>query len=236
MTLPELFYKLKKDPLKNIALLGFFENYPLKNYVTKGDTYILYGESDHLWAYISGAECDELRSLLKKAGQVTKYFASVEGWMKDIIEEIWEIEWEMNTMRYVFPQSAQIRQPLREIWKAKLSMAEYLYENSDYRFFTSIEYIRDRITNGISAVIIEDGDPVAWGLSHDDNSLGFLHVIPECRNKGYATDISSALIALRRQETKPVFVNVELSNVESATLVHKLGFLPDRKVSWVKVM
>ncbi|MBC2578886.1 GNAT family N-acetyltransferase [Clostridium sp. DJ247] len=68
-----------------------------------------------------------------------------------------------------------------------------------------------------------------------DKSLGFLHVLSNFRRKGYGKDIITSLIYQKRKENKPVFLNVEPNNINSINLVIKMGFVIDRKISWIKL-
>jgi len=89
--------------------------------------------------------------------------------------------------------------------------------------------------NDISAGILIDKQLVAWGMTHDDGSLGFLHVLKEYRSRGYGKSILLDLIHQRRKEGKPVFGNVEPENIKSIKLASKLGFTFDQQSSWIKL-
>jgi ribosomal protein S18 acetylase RimI-like enzyme len=226
---------LSKDLVRNISLLGFFENYPLEEVFRVGNTFLLLGESDHLWGYISSQSYSELTELFKNNQIGTSYFASVEDWMKPIISEEAEVEWELTTLRYVLPENLNIVPPTKNIIALDSSFVDHIFRNSDYQAFTSKEYIKEQMRKGVSAGILEDNVLVAWGLTHDDGALGFLHVLPEFRGKGYGKAITSSLIHQKRKLNKPVFLNVEPSNMNSKNLVTKMGFVYDREISWVKL-
>ena len=225
---------LKRDLPRNISILGFFENYPMKSIYVEGDTMILLGESDHLWAHISSTNENELARALKN-DLGTKYFANIENWMKPILCEGYDLEWELTTFRYILPSAYHIESSNRPINSLDFNSIEYIFHYSDYKSFTSVDYIKERIEKGISAGIMEDGKLVAWGLTHDDDSLGFLHVLPEYREKGYGMEISKALINQKRSKNQPIFLNVEPQNEKSINLVKKFGFEVDRKISWIKL-
>lgn len=231
----EMINRLSKDPIRNISVLGFFKNYPLVKAVQVGDTFLLLGESDHLWGYISSQSCSELAKIFENYPIDTKYFASVEDWMKPIISKDSEVEWELTTSRYVLPENHEIEPSTRKTCALDTSFVDYIFSHSDYQAFTSKEYIKDRMERGVSAGIIEGNALVAWGLTHDDGALGFLHVLPEFRGKGFGKAITSSLIDKRRKEDKPVFLNIEPNNLNSKNLVTKMGFAFDRNISWVKL-
>lgn len=231
----EIMNRLSKDPIRNVAVLGFFENYPIERVFRVGDTFLLLGESDHLWGYISSQSKSELAEILEKSQINTRYFASIEAWMKPIIIKDSEVDWELATLRYVLPETHEVEHPVREVCTLDRSFVNYIFNHSDYKAFTSEGYIRERIEKGISAGIMEGDTLVAWALTHDDSSLGFLHVLPDFRGKGFGKDITSSLIYQKRKENKPVFLNVEPNNINSMNLVTKMGFVFDRKISWVKL-
>jgi ribosomal protein S18 acetylase RimI-like enzyme len=232
---PETLALLLKDPLRNIAMLGFFSNYPAEMELRQGDSILLLGRSDHLWAYISCNNAEDLAGLLEKCPAGTKFFASIEDWMKPVIAKDTGIEWELATLRYYLPDDQPVRIAKAEIIRLDVSYVSYIFNHSHYKFYTSEEYIRARMEKGVSSGIVTDGKLAAWALTHDDGSLGFLHVLPEFRNRGYAGEVLADLISKKRNEKKPVFANIEPGNTAAINLVRKIGFIVDRKTSWIKL-
>jgi 8-oxo-dGTP diphosphatase len=76
---------------------------------------------------------------------------------------------------------------------------------------------------------------VAWGLTHDDGALGSLHVMDEYRKKGFGKEILLSLIHQNRKLGKISFAQIEEKNTKATNLVEQLGFIKDRRVSWVKL-
>ncbi|SKA06886.1 GNAT family N-acetyltransferase [Selenihalanaerobacter shriftii] len=227
--------KLSKNLPRDISALGFVQNYPIKKVYQVGNSYIILGKSDHLWAYVSSEDKDELIHLINKYKYETKYFASIESWMKPIIQKNKDVEWELQTKRFIFPEHLEIGVLDNRVKRLKSSDANYIYNNSHYKEVTSIKYIQERINQGVSAGITKNNKLIAWGLTHDDNALGFLHVLPEYRRQGYAEEITKCLIQKQRSENKEVFLNIEIDNFKSESLATKLGFVFDRKISWFKI-
>ncbi|MDF1548559.1 MAG: GNAT family N-acetyltransferase [Bacteroidales bacterium] len=230
-----LYSLLNSKPDKNIAALGFFSNYQVEEYFIEGKSALIFGRSDHLWAHISSSSEIELSLLLSKYHTKTKYYYSVEDWMIPLIFEFGTPEWVMTTNRYILQENAVLRSPEADIVKIDKGYASFIHENSDYKAFTSIAYIEDRLTKDISAGIIENNMLAAWGFTHDDGALGFLHVLDKYRNRGYATEIMLALIQERKKTHKPVYGNIVPDNNASKNLVGKLGFKLDCKISWIKL-
>lgn len=226
---------LKEDKKKNISILGFIQNYPVNKILQEGNTFLILGESDCLWAYISSNNEKELKNIIKKFDYETKYFASLEEWMIPIVTKDKQIDWELNTYQYILPKHEKINSLSYSIKELDVSYAEYIYNNLNYQALTSVDYIKERIKNGISAGIFENSKLAAWGLTHDDGALGFLHVISEFRGKGYGKNIVKALIKKKRELEQPVFANIEPQNIKSKKLFTTLGFSLDKEISWVKV-
>jgi len=226
---------LNSNPTKNIAILGFFSNYPVKDYQIMDNSVLILGKSDHLWAHISSSSEIELSSLLAKYQMKTKYYYSIEDWMIPLILAHGTIDWIMTTNRFILEESIFTDLPKLEIIKINKSYAPFIYNNSDYKDYISIEYIEERLSKDISAGILVNNVLVAWGFTHDDGALGFLHVLKNFRNNGYGINILLGLISLRKKAKKPVFGNIILENVASTNLVTKLGFRLDCKTSWIKL-
>lgn len=231
-----LLNKLSENPLKNISTLGFFKNNNLEKVYRAEDSFLMLGTSDYLWAYIVGDDRQELSEIMNKYQFETKYFASVEDWMIPIITKEQEIDWKLTTYRYFLPTGEDIQSASESAVELGSSFAEYIYNNSDYKDYTSPEYIKNRIKEDVAVGIFVDNKLVGWGLTHDDGALGFLHVLPEYRRRGYGVEIVKKLIEEKRKLDKPVFCNIEPENDKSRNLVDKLGFVVDRKISWVKLI
>ena len=226
---------LKSDPKRSIASLGFFSNYPVKEFIIENSSAIILGESDNLWAHLSSSSENELCILLEKFHTKTKFYFSIEDWMIPLILHYGTEDWILTTNRYILDNSINTEFPKSKTKAIDKSFASFMYENSEYKNYLSIEYINDQLDRDISAGIIMNDRLIAWGFTHDDGSLGFLHVIEEYRNKGYGLDILLSLIQMRKQDKKPIFANIIPDNLVSIKLVTKLGFELDRKTSWLKL-
>ena len=226
---------LNKDPKRNISVLGFFDNYKPEQLFRKNDSLLILGKSDHLWAHIVSKDKDDLSFLLERYRKETKYYFSVEDWMIPLILKDCKVDWILTTHRYILKNNRAIIFSHSGGLKIDNSFAHFIHENSDYRDYTSIEYINDRLKRDISAGIKINDELVAWGFTHDDGALGFLHVLDAHRKKGHGIKVLSALISDRKKEGKPIFGNVLPNNHRSINLILKLGFEFDRKVSWIKL-
>jgi len=226
---------INKNPIQNIACKGFFSNYPVEDYYIEKDSTIIFGKSDHLWAHIVSRSKSELSSLLSNYHTKANYYFSVEEWMISLILNYGISDWIITTNRYILDANVMIDSLKTETSQIDESNSPYIYENSDYQKYTSIEYIDDRLAKDISAGIWVKKQLVAWGFTHDDGALGFLHVLNEFRKNGYGIDILNSLIKERKKTKKTIFVNIVPENIPAINLVEKIGFKFDRKVSWIKL-
>ena len=222
-------------PLQSLPVLGFFRNYPVEKFYNSHDFYLICGTSDSQWAYLCGENPEDLLVVLHQFSFATLFFANVEDWMFPALTQNHRIDWKLTTHRYFLPDNKIPDLPSFEYQKLQVSLAEFIYGQSAYKDFTSIAYLKDRLSKDISVGIWQDGQLVGWGLTHDDGSLGFLNVVPEWQGKGLGENILKALIMQKREMQLPVFVNIEPHNVQSLQLIQKLGFVFDRQVSWVKL-
>lgn len=227
---------LYSDPAKNIAVIGFFSNYSIKEYYIEGNSAIIFGKSDNLWMHIVSSSAKELSLLLNKYSQITKYYFSVEDWMIPIILKNEKSDWMLTTNRYILNDNIHNTANEIELSQIDISHAEYIYNNSDYKHYTPIEYIKDRLTKDISAGIWNNDKLVAWGFTHDDGALGFLHVLEDFRKKGYSKILLDNLIKSRQEAEKPIFVNIVPDNAPAIKLITKFGFKFDCKASWIKLL
>ncbi|MCF8000496.1 MAG: GNAT family N-acetyltransferase [Halanaerobiales bacterium] len=230
-----LLKKLKQDPIRNMSTIGFVENNQIEKVLNKKNSYIIIAESDHLWAYIVSNDRNELKFLILNNEIGTKYFASVEDWMLPLLTDSNENEWMLKTKRYYFPEDSKIEAPVNEVESLVEDDIEVILEHSNYAEYLSHNLLLKRMKDGPTAAIRVDGKLVAWGLTHDDKSLGFLHVLTEYRNNGYARDIGRYLVNKKREMNEMIYLNIEPDNKKSIKLTEGLGFKYDRNISWVKL-
>lgn len=231
----KLLKELKKDPIRNMSTIGFVKNNQIKKVLNKSDSYIIIAQSNHLWAYLSSKDRDELKFLLLNNDLGTKYFTSVEDWMLPLVTDNNETEWMLKTRRYYFPKDAELEEPVNEVDSLGKDDIEVILEHSNYADYLSHDLLLKRMEDGPTAAIRVDGKLVAWGLTHDDKSLGFLHVLSEYRNNGYARDIGRYLVNKKREMDEWIYLNIEPDNQKSIQLTESLGFVYDRNMSWVKL-
>lgn len=225
---------LEKDKYRNINMINFIKNYPVHTIDIIGDSVLIRGRSDEDWVYISSESRDEFHQLLKGLDEEDKCFAILEDWMLPSIMKDREIRSQLTSMKLVFDSRTPLPSVQSTVVSLSASDAPYIYENSKYKEYTSIEYIQDRINNGVGLCIHEDGKVVAWAITHDDGAIGFLNVLEEYRRKGYGTDVTVATIKRLLESDEVPFVHIEEENHKSMNLALKAGFNNDRRIHWIK--
>lgn len=234
MNQKELVRKLKRDEKKNINVINFIESYPVDRVDQVGDTIRIRGKSDHDWNYISSNSKDEFESMLESM-QNEKYFAILEDWMVPMVEAEGSLEWKLSCIKFFFPDSKEVPEVDAPITPLSVDDAEWIFQNGKYSEFTSTRYIREMIQKGPAIGIRQDGHLVAWVMTHDDGAIGFLHVLPEYRSRGYAIALTCEMIRRVKRSGKIPFVHIEEENTSSIRLAKKLGFEEERKVHWIKL-
>lgn len=233
--LNKIILNLKQDETANISTIGFIENNTITEVVEINNSYLIKGKSDVEWAYVVCNNENDLRALLEKSGSTT-YFASVDDWMIPVITENRKAEWILATMRYYLPVDVEVPKNKVEVIPLTADHIGFIISQSNYKQFLTPAYVEDRINKSISAAIIKKDKLVAWGLTHDDGALGSFHVLDEYRKKGYGKEILIALIHQSRKLGGISVTQIEEKNVKATNLIEQLGFVKDRRVSWVKLI
>lgn len=96
----------------------------------------------------------------------------------------------------------------------------------------SPDRIRRRIQNGPGYCIRRRGTPVAWGLTHDDGSMGFLHVVERYRGQGMARTLTTVLAERMLRLGVQPFVYIVTTNKASIRLTAGMGFSRAGRFSW----
>ena len=232
----KLTEQLKQDFLSNISTIGFIENNPITEIIEINNSYLIKGTSDVEWIYLVCKNEKQLKRLLEKLSDSNIYFASVEDWMIPIITEKRKAEWILTTMRYYLPEDVEVPENKLEVIPLTTDHIGFIISQSNYKQFLTPAYVEDRINKSISAAIIKKDKLVAWGLTHDDGALGSLHVLDVYRKKGYGKEILISLVHQNRKLGRISFAQIEEKNLKATNLVEQLGFIEDRKVSWVKLI
>lgn len=226
---------LMRDQIRNMNLLNFISDYPIDSIHREGDSVLVKGRSDQDWVYISSQSEKELAVLRKYLTEKDQYFAIIEDWMLPWIVAERKIEWKLSCMKLYFPGDTELPENKISVQELSPSDAEYIYNNSKYQQYTSTAYILERMNKGVGFGIYKEDKLIAWVLTHDDGAIGFLHVLPEHRGKGYARELTIAMIKRLRKRGEVPFVHIEEDNQQSMNLSLAMGFKKDRLIHWLKI-
>lgn len=232
----EVLSYLQSDIVRNANIINFINNYPISYIEKVGHSVVVKGTSDRNWIYISSKSEEELKIIKERLQGDDTCFAVVEDWMIPILTEDTGIKWGLSTLRLYMSESTLLPDSEYVVDNIKIEDSRFIYENSDYKEYISIEYIKHRIEKGLSGGIYDSDNLVAWGITQDDGAIGFLHVLPEYRLKGYGRAILIDLIKKVRQQGNIPFVHIEEKNEKSMKLALSLGFKKDRVVNWLEIV
>jgi len=226
---------LKKDRERNINILNFIERYAHDSYERVGNSVLLRGVSDHPWVFISSNSRAELTQLAERLTEEDSYFAAIEDWMISHLIGNRKVAWDLDMIQFILPEHVLLPRPLYPNLALNIDDALYVYENSDYQDYLSVEYVEDRISRGPSAAIYEKDQLVAWALTQDDGAIGFLHVLESHRKKGYGYQITLGLSEQLRSRGKRPFAYIKKENTSSLKLFRKLGFIEQKQIHWLQL-
>ena len=231
----EVIRLLKKDEIYNLSIIGFIQENNLEKFIRVDNSVLVQGCKEERWIYFSGDDKKNFNELIKKLGPGDKYFGAMDDWMIHLLTTDKQISWLINTYQFHFPPEKETPKNKIETKRLTVRDTEFLISQSNYKKILTVEYLNERIEKSISAGIYSNKKLVAWGLTHDDGSLGTLHVLEKYRRKGYAKEITISLIRQCREIGKIPFLQCETKNIPAQKLVEKMGFERDRRVSWLKL-
>jgi len=224
---------LKADEIANISMLGFFAKHnPLKT-LRVGNSIMAQGKSDEDWWYLSCRSIDDFDWFIEKTGSDDRYLATIDDQILDRVKKRFACNWVLSCQRLYLPEDVQLPAATLSLSPVLPADAEHIYSNSNYKTFSSVEYIREQIKQGPGSAYRLEDTLAGWALTHDDGAMGMLHVLDDYRRKGVAKAIVIDLIQKVRALGLTPYTYVEPSNSGSMELVTQLGFLPDRPIHWV---
>lgn len=235
MNLENILSILGEEPVRNLSIIGFIENNGVQEFNKVGNSLIIKQKSDQLWVYISSKDENEFKELLQTLSNEDEYYASVEDWMIPDVIEGREIEWKLVTMRYYLPKEIKLPTTMHTTSSLSTDDASFIMKNAKYKDYLSLDYIIERIQNGLSSCIRVNDELASWALTHDDGSLGFLQVMDSFKRQGFGISTTISLAQKVIDKGKIPFANIELDNLNAINLVNKIGFKKDRKITWLKL-
>ena len=228
---------LKQDEVKNLSMIYFMEDYGATSIERIGDSTLVRGESDRPWVYISSPDPAELNLVVERLTADDVCFAAIEDWMVPVLTRDRPVLWMLSMVRFILRRCPPVLpgKTGAPVMRLTEDDAQFIYDNSLYKEFTSPEYIRERIRKGKSAGIHVAGSLVAWVTTHDDGSIGIMHVLDAYRRKGYARVLTLDVINQVYAQGRIPYLHIEDSNTGAMSVVASLGFERDRLVHWFEI-
>ncbi len=225
---------LLKDPEHNISFFCLDEAYQLVELTERDDMLMCRYKPDQEWCYFSfNANRDFIRD----------FFDAHDGIQPVVILDQSLFEW--ITLQYrvhysidcfrLFLRKVDFSEPDADIVPLQPADLQNVYHTSKYQNFLSMAYLHNRLRLG-GGYCIRAGDmAVAWIMTHDDGSVGMLHVLDEYRGRGFARRLVMAMSRDRHRKGKAVFAHIEPNNRASLNLFESLGYEASGRHTWAYV-
>ena len=226
---------LEADIPRNISLINFLKYNQILNVEIIENSVLARGISDRPWVYISCNNTEELSLIKNKLKKEDDNFASIDDWMFQILTEGKQIIWDLSMIQYYLPDDIHL--PSSKFNTTPLSErdAQIVFNNSEYKQYISVEYVKDCIRKGISAGVYGNNKLVSWSITQDDGAIGFLHTLDEYRRKGFGYNITLSMIKQVRNSGGLPFANVLPTNKRSIDLLLKLEFKENKRIHWFQI-
>jgi ribosomal protein S18 acetylase RimI-like enzyme len=226
---------LRMNSISNISMLGFFAKHNPTKILRISNSIMALGKSDENWWYLCCNKPDDFNWFLDQTGKDDRYLATIDDSILDRVKSRFTCRWTLSCLRLYLPNDIVIPEPTLAISSLYTTDAEHIYKNSNYKQYSSVDYIREQIKQGIGSAY-RDGETLAgWVITHDDSAIGMLHVLTPYRQKGVAKALVSDLVRKIRETGLMPYTYVEPSNTASMNLIKSLGFTPDRAIHWVNI-
>lgn len=231
----EIESMLKSRPLANISMLGFFSKHQPLRVLQHGKSVMAKGHSDEDWWYLSIHDSSDFDWFLDNTDINDRFIATIDDGLLERVKQEYTCKWILSCQRLYLTDKVELPKPIMEVSSVLQSDAEHIYSNSNYKAYTSVEYIREQIAQGPSSACRIDGVLAGWVLTHDDSAMGMLHVLDVYRRRGIANALVIDLVKKIRALGLTPFTYVEPSNLASMNLVKSLGFVVDKPIHWVNI-
>lgn len=231
----EIEAMLKAHPLANISMLGFFSKHQPLQILQHGKSVMAKGRSDEDWWYLSLQKSKDFDWFLEQTDVNDRYIATIDDEILAMVKKRFTCKWVLSCDRLYLPNEVKLPETYIDVSNVLQSEAEHLYLNSNYKAYTSVDYIKEQIAQGPSSACRVDGVLAGWVLTHDDSAMGMLHVLDVYRRRGIANALVIDLVKKIRALGLTPFTYVEPSNKASMNLVKSLGFVVDKPIHWVNI-
>lgn len=225
---------VSSDFYNNICIYCMAKDYPLIQHFEELDMHIFAFRSDQIWNYLSyNVNTEFLKNYLDQQSESQFLVISnpeIVKWVKEKYKVIWDI----SCLRLFREGNTNFISGITAI-PITSKQLPWVYNNSGYQQFLSMDYLETRLRLGGGYYIENKKVPVAWVMSHDDGSLGMLHVMNEFRRNGLGRILVNVMSAKLHEEKIPVFAHIEPTNLPSLKLFRSMGFVDKAEVTWMKI-
>ncbi len=230
----DLIQRLAANRIKNISLINFIRQYGINSVDQIGDSLMVRGFSDRPWVFFSSDNHVEFNELTQKLTPDDLNFASLEDWMLPSILKYGELGWKLSCQMFYCPERFVFsKNTMHPVVPVDENEAYFIFKHYEYSQFAKLNYIKERLKNGLAFGIYHQDQLAAFILTHDDGAIGFLTVLPQYRGKGLAKDLIRVMTCKLRENGELPFAQIEEENYQSMNLVKQFGFIYEKKIHWV---
>lgn len=165
-----------------------------------------------------------------------KNFFGISGCNKKVytyFSKHYEIDWSSICHQYHYSGPSIKKNDHLE--SLKLSDADFVNDNYEYKNDFSLEKLKNAIENRPSSCLRQAGQLVSFVLIHDDDSIGYMYTVPSHRNKGYAYDLTKDIVSKVIESGRLPYVQIVDGNTKSESLAEKTNFTKHGDVYWFGV-
>jgi 8-oxo-dGTP diphosphatase len=225
---------LLQEPEQNVSLLYMAEEYPLLEVMEQAGMLMCRFQSDEEWCHFShNADAGFIADFFSKHPK-RQFIAVSDSHLFDWISKTYGVAWSISCYR-LFLNVPVLPEPAADIDQLRPGDLRYVYDNSKYQQFLNMDYLAKRLELGGGCCIRDQQSPVAWIMTHDDGSVGMLHVLDAYRGRGFARKLVSAMSRKVHQKGRLVFAHIEPSNIASLKLFGSMGFIVRNRLAWARV-
>lgn len=224
---------LNKRYMDNYCILEMFKQYGRPEiYIENDSVLIRQPEGDHNFVMMSFENQEDGKKLLGHMTETDKRFYNVGTWPLQLQKaETNDLHLSM-CIQYYLPDHVKLEGDTTGVIPLDPDWAGYIHHHYTYKQVISEAYIRDRIKVGHAFGIMEDGKLVAWAMTHEEGTIGILHVLEDYRRKGYAQKINVKLVESLRSAGLPCLSHIVHENLASTNMSLKNGFVPGCEIQW----
>lgn len=226
---------LKKNQKKHLNCINFLNNCNLISIAQVNESVLIKGTSDRTWNYIALDNFNDIDEMFKLINDNDKFFFVNGDATAEYLRGKLNLEVEIKACRYILDEyKLQDLVYTYLITTMNENDADLVYNNSDYKKHIDKEYVADRISSGPSCIIKINNEPAGWCLTHDDGSIGMLHVLVEFRKKGIALQLVKYITEEIIKLNEVPYAHILEHNFNSIKLFEKAGYKYIDNVFWLR--